>query len=109
MAKKETTTKKTAPNKKATVKKEKPIINVQSEPETVTPTVEEFEEALEALDNMNGDPAVLTPVENTDAPVEEAVQEEVEMEQTTHKENKPKKGIINRIFGYIWNGQEMDY
>jgi hypothetical protein len=64
---------------------------------------------VEETEVMNGDPAVLTPVENTDAPVEEAVQEEVEIEQTAHKENKPKKGIINRIFGYIWNGQEMDY
>ena len=108
MAKKETTIKNTEPKKKATVKKDESIISVQSEPDTVTPTVEEFEEALEALDNMNGDPAVLTPVEDTDAPAEEAVQEEEEP-APAQVENKPKKGIINRMFGYLWNGQEMDY
>jgi hypothetical protein len=113
MAKKETTTKKIAPRKKA-VKKEKPIISAPSKPE-VKPTVEEFEESLEALEIMNGDPAVIVHVEDTDAPVEEAVKEEEPVkkeeapQQPAQDENKPKKGIISRIFGYLWNGQEMDY
>ena len=96
------------------VKKEKPIISAPSKPE-VKPTVEEFEESLEALEIMNGDPAVIVPVEDTDAPVEEAVKEEEPVkkeeapQQPAQDENKPKKGIISRIFGYLWNGQEMDY
>jgi hypothetical protein len=24
-------------------------------------------------------------------------------------ENKPKPNVIRKIFGYFWNGQEMDY
>ena len=73
---------------------------------------------------MNGDPAVVTPVEEGDAaPIEEAepieeikpeepVEEEPALEAKKvvhHNENKPKRNVISRILGYFWNGQEMDY
>ena len=130
MAKKETT-KKTATKKKVTVKKEEPVVVTQSEPEAI-PTVEDAEKAL---DIMNGDPAVVAPVEE-EAPVEaeipqdeqapevkvEAPAKEIKPAQPAeeepvpnakkmvhHAENKPKKSVVRRTFGYLWNGQEMDY
>ena len=84
---------------------------------------------------MNGDPAVVAPVEE-EAPVEvETPQEEqapkvkveapakpIKPQQAAeeepvpsakkivrHAENKPKKNTVRRSFGYLWNGQEMDY
>ena len=119
MAKKETTKKKTTPKKKAVAKKEELVVIAQSELEAV-PTVEDAEKALEI---MNGDPAVVAPVEEEApveveeaAPVEEIKAEEPAEEEPTpeakktvhHTENKPKRNIVSRVFGYLWNGQEMD-
>jgi hypothetical protein len=52
---------------------------------------------------MNGDPAVVTPVE------EELKEEEKPVEEP---KNEPKKKItrrINRAIGYFWNGQMIDF
>jgi hypothetical protein len=123
MAKKETTKKAASKKKAATKKKEEPVVITQSEPEPV-PTVEDAEKALEnAFDIMNGDPAVVSPVEEEApveveeaAPVEEIKAEEPAEEEPIpeakktvhHTENKPKRNIVSRVFGYLWNGQEMD-
>ena len=140
MAKKETAKKAVPKKKKVTAKEEEPVVITQSEPEPV-PTVEDAEKALEnALDIMNGDPAVVAPVEEEApvekeipqdeqtpeeeeaAPIEEAAPvDEIKSEEPAeeepvpnarkivhHTENKPKKNIISRLFGYLWNGQEMD-
>ena len=139
MAKKETAKKAAPKKKKATAKEEEPVVITQSEP---VPTVEDAEKALEnALDIMNGDPAVVAPVEEAApveeeipqdeqaseeeeaAPIEEAAPvEEIKSEEPAeeepvpnarkivhHTENKPKRNIVSRVFGYLWNGQEMDY
>lgn len=136
MTKKETTKKAATKKKTAIKKKEEPVVITQSEPEPV-PTVEDAEKAL---DIMNGDPAVVVPVEE-ETPVEEEIpqdeqapeeEEAAPIEETApveeikpeepaeeepipnarkivhHTENKPKKNIVSRIFGYLWNGQEMD-
>ena len=68
----------------------------------------------EEVEVMNGDPAVVTPVEEPEPLVEESVTEEVipteEVDEPAPKEQiKPKKSVFKRMFGYIWNGQEMDY
>ena len=53
---------------------------------------------VEKTEVMNGDPAVLTPIE-----------EEVEIEETP-KEEKPKiTKRISKIFTYLWNGQMIDF
>ena len=53
---------------------------------------------VEETEVMNGDPAVLTPIE-----------EEVEIEETP-KEEKPKiTKRISKIFTYLWNGQMIDF
>ena len=136
MAKKETAKKATPKKKKVTAKEEEPVVITQSEPEQV-PIVEDAEKAL---DIMNGDPAVVAPVEEAApveeeipqdeqaseeeeaAPIEEAAPvEEIKSEEPAeeepvpnarkivhHTENKPKRNVVSRVFGYLWNGQEMD-
>lgn len=53
---------------------------------------------VEETEVMNGDPAVLTPIE-----------EEVEIEETP-KEEKPKiTKRISKMFTYLWNGQMIDF
>ena len=53
---------------------------------------------VEETEVMNGDPAVLTPIE-----------EEIEIEETP-KEEKPKiTKRISKIFTYLWNGQMIDF
>lgn len=53
---------------------------------------------VEKTEVMNGDPAVLTPIE-----------EEVEIEETL-KEEKPKiTKRISKMFTYLWNGQMIDF
>ena len=74
----------------------------------------EDEKAIEGFETMNGDPAVVTPVEEPEPLVEEPVTEEVTpteevYEPVPEEEIKPKKNVFKRMFGYIWNGQEMDY
>lgn len=119
MAKKETT-------KKATTKKKTTKKKVEAEPKV---NVEDFEvaasvdtevEVTEAeVEVMNGDPSVVTPVEEAEpvkeeeTPREDSNVEVIEIKSETIEESvveeiKPKN-IFKRMFGYIWNGQEMDY
>ena len=46
--------------------------------------------------------------EQQEAPTEEAEPQEDIVEETNHEENKRIKGIEN-LFGYSWNGQEIDW
>ena len=73
----------------------------------------EDEKAIEGFETMNGDPAVVTPVEEAEPLVEEQEkieEESVEDETPAPQEKiKPKNSVFRRMFGYIWNGQEMDY
>ena len=97
--------------------------------------VQEFEEAasLEVVEAtaeepevevVNGDPAVIAPVEEPEpeAPaIEEPTTEEpvivnesdIEtvqpVEAKVEEKNNRKDNMFKRMFGYIWNGQEMDY
>jgi len=119
--KKDTATKKkAAPKKKAAekkvtkpVEKVEPIVNEEAfEPIVNEDTFEtkEYKEiaedtikptpfSKENLEVMNGDPTVVTPKE------EEPKKEEKVAEK---KENKIIKKI-NRAFGYLWNGQAIDF
>lgn len=118
--------KKTTPKKKAVVKKEEPVVVEEKEVKVEQATVEK-------LEVMNDDPSVVieAPVEEEklETPVykEEYVikDEDANMPLNTddvddntqkepkkpvqRKENKPKKNLISRVFGCLWNGQEMDY
>ena len=63
---------------------------------------EDFKEVVDQdppLEVMNGDPTVVTEVEE----IEEKAMAE------TFKENKKSNRIIDRTFGYSWNGQEIDF
>ena len=51
------------------------------------------------IEVMNGDPTVVTSVDD----IEEKAMAE------TFKENKKSNRIIDRTFGYSWNGQEIDF
>jgi len=91
------------------VKKTETVQKIDTKPEV---TQEEFEAPVDQIieDNteptvevMNGDPAVL--VES-----EQETQEETEpVEDMIHEETKKDPGMFRRMFGYIWNGQEVDY
>ena len=110
--KKENTTKKAETKKKTTTKKattKKPTkkAEVVEEP-IVTGTVEATEEIIGISEpveiGVNGDPAVVTPIE--EPIVEEKVIEEPKVEE------KPAKKITKKIsqsFGYIWNGQMIEF
>ena len=137
MAKKETTKKNTATKKvakKSTTKTEKAV-----KPARAKKVKEEVkEEVLEipTVQVVNGDPAVLGPVGesesiSTDEPnkrVEKEnlheytslVAEEIvtEMQPEEYEAAKPAKikevnnhkpSKLRKIFGYFWNGQQMDY
>ena len=62
---------------------------------------------------MNGDPSVITPIEepliDEPAPIEEPtpVEEPAPIEEPKPKEKIMKK--ISRAFGYFWNGQMIDF
>ena len=96
-----TNTKKTTQKKeiKATVETPMSIkevtqpVEVKIEEEVLTPTTEEKEELVEEIKTE-------TPKDAVEEINKQALQE-------TFKENKTR--IIDRVFGYSWNGQEMDY
>ena len=76
------------------IKKQEPIMETCSEPE-YTPTVEEVDKAIEGFETMNGDPNVLTPIEEpkvvdlTDKTFDEAKKVLGNAEQMTiYKANK---------------------
>ena len=133
MAKKEATKKTT---KKAAKKLEEqaPIEVQEFEEAAALEVVEEPEDMGPAeIEVMNGDPAVVTPVEEPAPPMavdepesddeelpddwgEPDAAEPVEVEPVKEEapappqeQIKPKSSVFKRMFGYIWNGQEMDY
>lgn len=61
--------------------------------EVLTPITEEKEELVEEI--------------KTEAPKDAVEEINKQALQETFKENKTR--IIDRVFGYSWNGQEMDY
>jgi hypothetical protein len=113
MATKKEATKKRATTKKATTKKttkkvvkeekivKEPVeelIELTKSDEPIVEVKNEEPIVVEETEVMNGDPAVLTPIE-----------EEVEIEETP-KEEKPKiTKRISKIFTYLWNGQMIDF
>lgn len=118
--KKDTAKKKVTPKKKFVEKKvtkpveeksepvvEEKVLNEMNADELYPKKVLEVEEQTEVEDEklevMNGDPAVLTPKE------EETKKEEPKVVEK--KETGVKKIIkrINRNFGYLWNGQAIDF
>jgi hypothetical protein len=132
MTKKETNKKPAAkkgrPGRKPKAKVEKQLIEeVTVENTTPVETVEETEQVtVKEIEVINGDPAVVSPVEENDNKEKvlrettslvpekiytEIQPEEYEASEPTKKkiENKPKQNIIKRVLGYFWNGQEMDY
>ena len=94
-----------------------PILETLSEPEYI-PTAEEVNKIL---DVVNGDPAVLGPVEPTKEEQETADKESVEKIKKEAENSKPivvekKESKVNKIikkfnqnFGYLWNGQMIDF
>ena len=131
MAKKGTTKKITKKVESKTKVNTKPEITQEELEEPVVTNLDRTTEPAEPLrakqesevEVMNGDPSVVAPVEEA-APVEEEPVtddltpgeplEEIDNKAQEEKkepqvETKPKKNVFKRIFGYIWNGQEMDY
>ena len=133
MAKKEATKKTT---KKAAKKLEEqaPIEVQEFEEAAALEVVEETADMGPAeVEVMNGDPAVVTPVEEPAPPMavdepesedeelpddwgEPDAAEPVEVEPVKEEASappqeqiRPKRNMFKRVFGYIWNGQEMDY
>lgn len=115
MAKKEkvkkNTTKKTTVKKVEKVKKDKTIENIVTQPIEINESVvsketeinhsglEEFDKTLPIIDN---------PKEENETPQVEVISEtKVEDETENNNERTTKK--IDNIFGYFWNGQEMEY
>lgn len=66
------------------------------------PTAEQIEETIEV---MNGDPSVVVPLNETFEIQEKALEETFK----SLKDNKKSNKIIDRMFGYSWNGMEMDF
>ena len=87
-------------------------VNVTVE-ELESPVVEETVEAEPEVEMMNGDPAVVIPTEEVetfeDEPAEAEPEAQEEEAPAPQEKITPKKNVIKRMFGYIWNGQEMDY
>jgi len=99
--------------KTATTKKVEKEVKPIEEPIVETPMEEETVKELEVA---NGDASVLTPIEEimeanneemVSEPIEESAEEDVPQVEN-NKENKVSR-VIDDMFGYSWNGQEMDY
>ena len=73
----------------------------KKEPE-YEPTAEQVEKTIEV---MNGDPSVVVPLNETFEIQEKALEETFK----SLKDNKKSNRIIDRMFGYSWNGMEMDF
>ena len=88
-------------------REDEPIMETNSEPE-YTPTVEQFEKAIET---MNGDPSVIIPSNEIEINKDLTLEIERKAFRDTFRElnNNEKKSKIDRTFGYSWNGMEMDY
>ena len=86
--------------------------NVKAIEEPIVETLKE-EEIVKELEVSNGDTSVLIPeVKIVNQVKEEKIEEDLKdipsEEEPKKEENKVSKGI-NQMFGYSWNGQEMDY
>ena len=111
--KKKVTKKDTA--KKSTNKKAKKIEKVVEEVNEDLNNLSDFKkvEPYKKVEVMNGDPSVITPIEepliDEPAPIEEPtpVEEPAPIEEPKPKEKIMKK--ISRAFGYFWNGQMIDF
>ena len=71
------------------------------------PTQEEIEKAIEFI---NGDPSVIIPSNEIEVRKNETIEEAAFKD--TFKNGKienEKNGRIDRMFGYSWNGTEIDY
>lgn len=111
--------------KKSTAKVKEEIKVEELESPVVEETVQE-----EEVEVINGDPSVVIPTEEAevfeDEPADEepmvddqVTEEGVPAEPLRNKQEEeaptlkeeiiPKKNVIKHLFGYIWNGQEMDY
>lgn len=97
------------------VKKAETVQKIDTKPEV---TQEEFEAPVDPIieDNteptvevMNGDPAVLVESEQEIQEEAEPEEEAVPVEDMIHEETNKDPGMFRRMFGYIWNGQEVDY
>lgn len=73
----------------------------KKEPE-YEPTAEQVEKTIEV---MNGDPSVVVPLNETFEIQEKALEDTFK----SLKDNKKSNRIIDRMFGYSWNGMEMDF
>ena len=115
MVKKETETKDSKSKKTATKRRttKKPV--AKKEKKVVKPTEKEVEV-------MNGDPSVITPTDDFDKKDEQLMNEALDKvveDVTVETVEKPIKEAetitkkitkkIHRYFGYIWNGQAIDY
>ena len=113
-----------ANNKKGNTKKVETAKKVEVETKIIEEPITESiqkEDVINELEIVNGDASVLNPIEEVNA-VEEAkienqikeekiekVLKDIPVEEESEKiENKGSR-IIDRFFGYSWNGQEMDY
>jgi hypothetical protein len=65
----------------------------------------EPEQVEETIEVMNGDPNVVVPLNETFEIQEKALEETFK----SLKDNKKSNRIIDRMFGYSWNGMEMDF
>lgn len=65
----------------------------------------EPEQVEETIEVMNGDPSVVVPLNETFEIQEKALEETFK----SLKDNKKSNKIIDRMFGYSWNGMEMDF
>lgn len=74
------------------------IDNLKDDDEVIITKNDEIVDQDPPLEVMNGDPTVVTEVDEIE---EEAMAE-------TFKENK-KKRLIDNMIGYSWNGQEIDF
>ena len=73
-------------------------------PAVVTPVEEaEPEPTPQVVEPVNGEPAPQVPDPVNGEPKPQVV------EPISEKEAKARGGVFKRMFGYIWNGQEMDY
>ena len=87
--------------------------NIAAEPfiENKEPEYEPTEEQIEkAIEFMNGDPSVIIPSNDIELKKVNEI-EEAAFKQTfkTVKLENKKPRRINNMFGYSWNGIEMDY
>jgi hypothetical protein len=104
--------------KKEISTKTKKTIKKEVKEKIQNPIVEEIniEEVLNAVENKENQPTTTIQMENENTVVEEAKDEIVEEKvdeihetaiKETFKENNTR--LIDRMFGYSWNGQEIEF